>query len=341
MKINRVKLLNILSALRPGLASKEIIEQSTSFLFSDGLVITYNDEVAVRHPLDLDINGAVQGKELFALLNKLKDEEIDIEATDSELILKGKKSKAGIKLEVKTTFDDTLKTIGNPEKWTKIPKGLLNAISFCLFSVGKDMTKPLLTCIYANKNEVMSGDITRITLYQIEESLKTSLCIPGQSAQQLKNYDLVEYSQTDGWLHFRTKDNVIFSCRILVGDYPAEKIKNFIKTTDGDAFKLPDDLSETLERAGVFSATKFNADDSIRVTISDGVLVVRGEGTAGWFEETTRIRYKGDDVEFDVHPEALQAILKHTNEVSISKNILKFECADFTHLIWTMIPRKK
>ena len=74
MKIKRAELLSTLTALRPGLASKEIIEQSTSFIFSDGRVVTYNDEVAVQHPVDLDIIGAVQGKELFALLNKLKSQ---------------------------------------------------------------------------------------------------------------------------------------------------------------------------------------------------------------------------------------------------------------------------
>lgn len=341
MKIKRLELLNILTDLRPGLASKEIIEQSTSFIFSDGQVVTYNDEVAIQHPVDLDIAGAVQGKELFALLNKLKEDEIDIESTESELIIHGKKSKAGIKLEVKTTFDETIKTIGTPDKWSKLPKGLLGAISFCLFSVGRDMTKPLLTCVYVEKDEVMSSDGTRITLYQIPETLKTPFCIPGTPARQLKNYELVEYSTTDGWIHFRTEQNVIFSCRTFVGEYPAEKLRNFIQTTKGGSFSLPSDLSDTLERAGVFSDNTMNSDDSVLVTISDGELVVRGEGSAGWFEESARIRYQGDDIEFEVHPDALQSILKHTNEISVDKNILKFQCGDFSHLIWTRVPKPR
>ena len=48
MKINRKDLIKVLKKVQPGLASQEIIEQSGAFVFTDGRVFTYNDEIAVR-----------------------------------------------------------------------------------------------------------------------------------------------------------------------------------------------------------------------------------------------------------------------------------------------------
>ena len=78
MKITKDELINTLKAVRPGLAAKEIIEQSTNFIFKDNTVATYNDEIMITHPTDLDLEGAVQASHFFTLLNKVKDEEIDL-----------------------------------------------------------------------------------------------------------------------------------------------------------------------------------------------------------------------------------------------------------------------
>ena len=43
MKINRSKLLDILQIIKPGLANKEIVEQSTHFIFSGENISTYNE----------------------------------------------------------------------------------------------------------------------------------------------------------------------------------------------------------------------------------------------------------------------------------------------------------
>ena len=45
MEINREELLKILTSVRPGLASSEIMQQSTSFIFRDKKVSTYNDRL--------------------------------------------------------------------------------------------------------------------------------------------------------------------------------------------------------------------------------------------------------------------------------------------------------
>ena len=342
---NRKELLSILQLVKPGLATKEIIEQSTSFIFSKEQVIAYNDEISVSHPIKgIDLEGAVQAKELFALLNKLKDDTIELESTDTELIIKGKKAKAGIKLEIKTNVEETLKALGTPKKWHPVPATLLEAIDFCLFSVGHDMTKAMLTCIYCGGSDIISSDGFRITIYNLDKGkIETPVNLPGIAAAALKNYNPTEYSETAGWIHFRTKDEVVFSCRTMSGAYPVDKIKGFAENTKGEKAKLPEGLAEALERAGIFSAgqdIKASTDDRIKITLDDGVLTVRGEGQAGWFEESNRVRYKGELLEFEVSPAHLLAILTHTDEVIIGENMLRFEGKNFVHLVRTLAAKK-
>jgi len=51
IKVNRVELKEALERVRPGLASKDIIDQATSFAFLKDRVVTYNDEISISHPV--------------------------------------------------------------------------------------------------------------------------------------------------------------------------------------------------------------------------------------------------------------------------------------------------
>ena len=88
MKINKSELLKALNIVKPGLASKDMLEQTTSFAFLNGRVITYNDELSLSCPLkEIEFEGAIQAAELYAFVSKIKKEEIDLEKKENEIIL--------------------------------------------------------------------------------------------------------------------------------------------------------------------------------------------------------------------------------------------------------------
>src|SRR5687768_12406403 len=58
MRVDRENLLRALESVTAGLAHREIIEQSGSFVFKDGNVITFNDEIACTATSPLKIQGA-------------------------------------------------------------------------------------------------------------------------------------------------------------------------------------------------------------------------------------------------------------------------------------------
>lgn len=340
MKTNRQNLIKILQAVRPGLASKEILEQTTSFIFTDGKVLTYNDEVAVSHPLpdDVTLEGAVHAKELFALLNKMSDEEVEIEETKNELIVSGQRTKAGIRLEVASAMGDVLDALGQPSSWTTLPEKFLEGVEFCLFSTGKDMTKPMLICVCIEGENVVSSDSQRITCFNMGEDLgmpkDQMMLIPNTGASSLLSYPVTEYEFTKGWIHFRTKDGVVFSCRDVQGDYPLKKALSIVESAEGDAVKLPASLSEALERADIFSdSSNKTSSDRVHIFLSEGWIVVRGESEAGWLEEKSRIRYKGPEIDFEVSSQFLRSILSHSGEMQTCQGSLKFEGENFSHVM--------
>ena len=103
MIVNRKELLNVLQKVKPGLATKETIEHTTGFIFYDNRVFTYNDEVAVSHPIDVGFEGAVIAKEFYDMLDKMVDDEIEIGPSEGTLRITGKRAKGGVKffMEIK------------------------------------------------------------------------------------------------------------------------------------------------------------------------------------------------------------------------------------------------
>ena len=133
MKISKTEFLAILQSLKPGIAKKEIVEQFTSFIFNNDTVFTYNDDVAVQHPLDSGFVGSLNADKLTSFMDKLKDDEVSMNVVDSEVIFKCGKITSGFKLD--SNIDHMLshiKALGSPEKWYKVPEDLLQAIQFCL-----------------------------------------------------------------------------------------------------------------------------------------------------------------------------------------------------------------
>jgi len=339
MKVNRKHLIDILQLVKPGLASREIVEQTASFVFYDGQIITYNETIGIRHKLASDLKEldgiAIQAKELYDLASKLSDEEINFTVKESELIVSGKKSKAGIRLQ-EANIKDWLKDMGKPKDWDELPASFCNALSFCAFSTTRNLTEAVLTCIYMNKSTAVSSDNIRVTSYDLGK--KTNLpemLLPVISIMSVIDYNPLEYSMDEGWIHFRNEHGTIYSCRRMESNYPVDTALKHLKEIEGPVIKLPDNLIDILSRAGIFSSrdSKISVDNRVRITLSDGMLTVRGEGSGGWFEETSRIRYKGEEIIFETNPDHLNAILQHTNEMIVGPSALKFEGEYFQHMI--------
>ena len=94
-------------------------------------------------------------------------------------------------------------------------------------------------------------------------------------------------------------------------------------------------MIESLECAEVFGKASIDIDSEISVVIEDDLITVRGENIIGWSEVPIKAHYKGDKIEFKIHPEQFRDILTRTRRISIDDNHTKlfFTADNFSHLL--------
>lgn len=326
--MNREKLTKALSSTRAGLADKEIVEHSTSFVFSNGQVITYNDAVSVRYPLDIGVEGAVSAAPIMAFLGRVSADEVKIEQKENELILKCGRAKAGI--PVTAEVPKHLTSLKVPKKgWEDIPKGFEDAIKLCLFTASKDMTKPILNNLHIQSKTVESADNYRATRTLMKGAIGTEILLPLAAAKNLPSFAPKEYVVTKTWAHFRNEDKVVLSCRLFAGEYP--ELDGFFKLK-GESVEFPAKLKDILERAGVFSTADFDTDREVLISVTKGRMKVRAESQDGWFEETVKAP-DVEDMSFRIHPVFLADILAHSSTATLADNAMLFKDKHFSHVV--------
>lgn len=332
MKIERTQLLDALDKARVGVSDKEIIEQSTNFVFRDGHILTFNDEIAVSTPFDIGIEGAVPANELYKLLKRFKAKEIDFSTKVNELHIKTKKASSGIlfnknvELPIDEVFEEEF-------EWKEISEDILSAIEFCKFSVSKNTNKPVLNCVHLFEDRVESCDNYRFTIYNLEEeTFEQSILLPVSSAKELSKFGpLVAYGAAGAWCHFKTEEGTIISCRTIDGTFP--NLDEIIEKDDLTKFTFPTNIDGMIDRAEVFVDHSNFDTEVINVSLYKDQIKIKSTGASGWFEEKAKLDKKAERVNFRVNPAFLKQIIKEHNTAQVGERMLVFEGDNFLHAV--------
>lgn len=322
MKIKKQDLQTALEIVKPGLAGKEIIEQSTSFAFMDGMVVTYNDEISVSHPVPgLDLRGAVRSEELYQFLNKVSKDEIELDITENEVILKAGRAKAGLRLQQEIVLP--LDEISDGGDWIPLPEDFLAALAFVRDSCSQDHSRPVLTCIHVNGQTVEGSDGYQIMKYNLSEPLDVQgILIPAASSKELAKVKPTHLSLGDGWIHFKNQADTMFSCRVLEEQYPNTEPHMQVK---GTKITFPKRMTEILERARIFTKQEHQIDETMEIALSGGRILVKGSNEYAWFEEDAKAKFKeGKEASFHITPALLNSILNRSNTCKLGKDKIKF-----------------
>ncbi len=333
MQINKNQLSYALERVKPGLASKEIIEQSTSFAFLDGRVITYNDELHLSHPVEgLQLEGAIQADVLYKFLSKIKKDDIEVETKGSEIVFVSGRTRAGITMiaEVKLPLKEDVSQRG---KWKDLPENFSKLVGFAMTSCSKNMSTPVLTCVSVKKSGlVYATDQYRITKCDMKTDMPVKdFLLPASSAVEVVKLNPDKIAEGKGWIHFQNEEGTIISCRIMEESYP-EIDKHLV--VKGEKIVLPKTINEVLDRAMVFAKRDHMLDEMVTITIADKKFIIssKGEGGSGWFEEDVNFKYDGKPVAFGITPYLLKGILTETQACVLSKDKLKFEGEDWIYV---------
>lgn len=336
MKISKSNLLKALTIVKPGLASKELLEQTTSFAFAEGRVVTYNDEISISHPLsEVDFEGAVNAKELYGLLSKIEKDEIEIEVDGEQLLIQAGRVKAGLTLEEEVKLP--LKTL--PEKMGKIsnPTRFKALLSFAMQTCSKDPAAPKLSCVSLQENGVIvGGDNYRLIYCQGDPLPVKDFLLPATSAVEIVKTDPLFVQLEKGWVHFKNEEGTVVSSRRIEDDYISQdQLDGVLKFDKKGEIEFPTRITTILERVSLFA--KGDAlDELVEVVIDNGKMMLRAEAqeTGSWVEEKASISFDGK-LSFLITPSLFTDILQVTRTSIVDKSLqkIKFSASDWEYVV--------
>lgn len=324
MKIEKQQLQKAIETVKPGLSNKEIIEQTTSFIFQGGKVVTYNDEISLSHPVEgLDLEGAIKAEEFYKLLSKLKKDEIDMAIEGNEVQLKSGRSKASFTLtrEIQLPFKEE---IGEMGKWKKLPNEFNRLAKFAMGACSTDMSEPVLTCVHVNEQGYLEGtDSYRITRCYLNGKMPVgTFLIPATSINQVLKIQPTHIASGNGWIHFSNGDGAVISSRIYQSEF--KDLSPFMEV-EGVEVEFPASIVSSIEKASIFAKRDVALDEQIKIDIMPKKLMVSGKSDTGKFEGKAPIQYEGDKISFIIAPYLLLDILQETSQCVIGDNALKFQ----------------
>jgi len=329
MVINKAELQIALEVVKPGLASKDVIEQASSFAFVNDRVVTFNNEISLSHPVaGMELKGAIKAEELYSLLHKLKSDEIEVVLTDSEILFTSGRSKAGMTLvsEVKLPLEE----INTAANWFPVPKDFLEALKFAVPSCSTSITRPVLMTVHVKEDIVEATDAFRISKFILKEAVPVpEFLLPASSAKQVLKLNPNEMAHSDGWIHFKSEEDTILSCRLFMDDYPNLEV---ILNQTGRDFTFPKSTLEVFDRATVFSKSETSSLEQVSITMADNKFTIRSESEIGWFEESLNFQYKDEPITFVVVPKILKSVLSETLTCMLCASVMIFKGSNWTYL---------
>ncbi len=292
MTITRRDLISMMKEALPGVETgNTILEGADTFIFKDGFIHSYNDNISVSVPLsslneECQLQGAIKAKEFFDLINRFKTDSIKIISKDNKWIIKNESIRAELTLIESSIMDYISKIKPEKPKWSKLPERFFDAIKLCLFTSNKSS----LSGIYCSNDIIVSTDESRISKYILDTSINGTFWISDNSAMELLKLNEVEkYFVDTSWVHFLSKSKTMFSCKRLQNDmYPYDKIIKVINDntfTKGDIKGiLPKGLSEAINRASAL-AMNIESFNSIKLTFTNEYIEVYSERPTGKYTE--------------------------------------------------------
>ena len=326
MKINREKLLDQLISVQPGLSQREVIEQSSCVVFQDKRILTFNDEVACSRKSCLDITGAVVADPFIKILAKLKEDDIDIEVKDEEIIIKSGKKRAGIRMEAEILLP--VEDLEKPKKWSKLPDDFGDAVHLVTRCAGSDASEFVMTCVHLHPKWIEACDNYQAGRYTIAIGIDKPFLIRSESLSMVESLNVTKFSQTKNWVHFKNPDGLILSFRKYLDEYPSMKKTIKIK---GDPLTLPKGIKDSVERAEIFSSE--NAEDKkIHLQLKGKVLRLKADGASGWYEEPLKINYKGNKLSCRMDPNLLVSLAERNSKCTVDKSRMMAQTGKFKYI---------
>lgn len=318
MRLPCFDFVQLLESVHYGLAPRETVEQSTCFVFDNGVLHTYNDKVAcrIRNPLLKNLHGAVRSKTFLKVIRRIKDEYIEVTTDEQKITIKGKRSSSSFALEKDILLP--YKNVEVPENWKSLHPDFLDALAIVQECASKDAEKYALTCVHMHPKWLEACDGFQIARHRIDMGIEESCWVEKESIQHIVALGMSKFAITPSWVHFRNPSGLVYSCRrLLTLEYP--NLTPLLKT-EGENLVIPKNLKESIEKAKIVEEEKAKELLTVTVELFPGKMVIKGKGILSEYREYRKTKYAGKPVSFIILADVLLEISKKYYDCIVGEN---------------------
>ena len=286
--VNRPALLAALNKALPGIdKGTTMIEGADTFVFDDGVVRTYNDNISISvTATDLQgLVGAVKASDFHKTISKLNGTEIEVEITPDNWKLKAGRSRPTI-----TRFQDNITQFlemidADVSEWVPLPGEFGAALSLCFIPGNKVQKRGC----FIEGGAMYSTDGVVLNRYVFEEQIPNIYLDDPAVAELLKLGKFTEINVGTGWVHFRAENDVVFSAKLKDRtDYPLEGARSYFDTVDNSTpsytAQIPKGTDFATDRVAVFGVEQ-EGSQAIEFSMSSVGITLSSKRISGGNEE--------------------------------------------------------
>jgi hypothetical protein len=285
MRCEKLVLLDALKRVLPGVSSTGAYMEGVDQAAFDGEYLHANNDaiaVSVKCPAP---KGAVKAKELYDLLSKIPQNEIEITESETDWKIVCGRSRASLKLREDSVLPRIQGLHIDTVQWIPAPKDLQQGMSLCALSGNRTATEGIMVA----GDSIVATDNVRVAYFDLPGGSLRFWLSDRSVSEVLKIPSIAEYGLSPAWVNFKTADGTIFSCRRLTDSmYPADQIKTLIKSLEkkeGDLSNiLPAGFDKAIERASILSARE-ESGLPVQLALNKTGLVVSSNSLTGSYSE--------------------------------------------------------
>lgn len=348
MIVDRIQLLDELSAVRHALNNKDRVDQSSSFIFTGGKVAVYNEALLIVGKTSLvDLKGAVHADELLTLLERLKSDQITVSVDEGSLYLQGGRSKASVRFEesIRIPLSEVMHEYADGEGNTPVPDGFLSSLNLAGFCASRSYADRVLTGVCFSGGKIEATDGYRAFQKNFPIDGIPSFLIPAENLRALVKADPTHIKIASGWAFFSSEATGVVFCVRLLSQSVLETFPSLDHLFQGDGIDIvvPKAILDALDTANVFlRSVQYASDRLVQISFKKGYVTIRGEGAFGWYEEAVPAKeYTGEPLNFLAHSDFLKEIVPRVQAARLCPNRIIFFGDDFAHVFALGTPESK
>ncbi len=335
-RMNRGELLKRLNLVKPGLATKVMMEQTGHFIFRNGCVETFNGEVHCLMPCELGFEGAVDSRPLLKMLDLLPKNAIpDTRLGETAKQLTIDSIDSHYEIDINDIHNPCLGAIKTVDAWQPLPDGFWKAIKQVSRCASTEQSRYVLTCIHFHPDYLEACDQLHGARISFKMGFKEKAVVQADAIRSFVNLELDQYSiattiengEECKWLRFKNASGLTCSARLWPDPYPEDVSRCFTIDESSVKVEFSQAAFKAIERATI-PASLNPQGCYVRIQIQKGRARISSNCDGQTYQQKIDVKYDGKRLSFMVVPRRFLGLLRHNRCCTVSESGLIVDVDD-------------